>query len=76
VGHFRLTDSQRKNGEIDENVEAMDVLAEEVVAKQQEVIDVTSALDDYRDKAEIVYWAGDVVIVVLVIALIYVARQN
>ena len=54
----------------------MDVVAEEVVAKQQEVIDVTSAFEDYRDKAEIVYWAGGVVIVVLVIALIYVARQN
>lgn len=41
----------------------MDVLADEVVAKQQEVIDVTSAFEDYRDRAEIVYWAGGVVIV-------------
>jgi hypothetical protein len=80
LSEIRVTELQEElsaaKGEINENVEAMDVLADEVVAKQQEVIDVTSAFEDYRDRAEIVYWAGGVVIVVLVIALICVARQN
>jgi len=80
LSEIRVTDLQEElsaaKGEINENVKAMDVLADEVVAKQQEVIDVTSAFEDYRDRAEIVYWASGVVIVVLVIALICVARQN
>ena len=62
-------------GEIDENAKAMDVLADEVVAKQQEVIEVASAFEEYRGKADIAYWAGGVVIVVLVIALVCLANR-
>jgi hypothetical protein len=70
------TELSAANGEIDENIEAMDILADEGVAKQQEVNDVTSAFEDYREKAEIAYWVGGVAIVVLVIALICLAKQN
>jgi arginine deiminase len=62
--------------EIEENVEAMDILADEVVAKQQEINDVTSVFEHYRDNTEIAYWAGGAVIIVLVIAIVYLAKQN
>lgn len=62
--------------EIEENVEAMDILAGEVVAKQQEVNDVTSAFEQYRGNTEIAYWVGGAVIIVLVIAVVYLAKQN
>ena len=63
--------------EIEENIEAMDILADEVVAMQQETIDVTSAFEDYRGTAEIAYWAGGTVIVILLIAVAcLIAKQS
>jgi septal ring factor EnvC (AmiA/AmiB activator) len=51
-------------------------LVEEVIETQAELGDVRAAYDDYRGKVDLIFWAGGSVILVLLIFLVFMSRQN